>query len=308
MSVAVRAPIEASVTVNGISLTYFEWNRDAGGDPLLLVHATGFHARCWDQVVAHLGRRRIVAIDQRGHGRSDRVARIRWREFGRDVAEVVRRLDLQDAVGVGHSAGGHAMVEAAALEPTRFRRLVLIDPTIMAPDHYVPRGSAADGAWIEVAGNPHPAAKRRRYFGSIDEMIERLRERPSFASFTSQALRDYCTWGLVPRADRGDGAPDDGSALFELACSPETEGAVYSGALGNPAIHDYARAVTVPVTLLRAMEPPTVADLADFRYSPTWPALASAFQNARDVHRPDRTHFLPMEDPAYVASVILANE
>jgi len=132
MVAAVRAPLEASVSVNGVSLTYFEWGRGSDGDPLLLVHATGFHARCWDQVVAHLGSRRVIAIDQRGHGRSDKVEAIRWQEFGRDVAELVRRLDLQDVVGVGHSAGGHAMVEAAVLEPTRFRRLVLIDPTILA--------------------------------------------------------------------------------------------------------------------------------------------------------------------------------
>src|SRR5204862_2554684 len=127
--------IEASVLVNGVSLTYFEWGRGAAGDPLVLVHATGFHARCWDQVVALLGERRIIAVDQRGHGRSDRVTRIRWQDFGRDVAELVRRLDLHDVVGVGHSAGGHAMVEAAALEPARFRRLVLTDPTILAPEH-----------------------------------------------------------------------------------------------------------------------------------------------------------------------------
>lgn len=293
-----RAPIEASVSVNGVSLTYFEWGRGAGGDPLLLVHATGFHARCWDQVVAALrrgGRRRVIAIDQRGHGRSDKVDAVRWREFGRDVAEVVRRLDLHGVVGVGHSAGGHAMVEAAALDPDRFRRLVLVDPTIMAPEHYAARGSAADGAWIPVAGNAHPAAKRRRHFTSIDEMIERLRDRPSFASFTPAALRDYCTWGLVPSVDPPG---------FQLACSPEMEGAVYSGALGNPAIHEHVGAVALPVTLLRAMEPRTPADLRDFRYSPTWPALAGRFRNARDVHRPDRTHFMPMEDPALVAAVI----
>jgi pimeloyl-ACP methyl ester carboxylesterase len=294
MVAAVRAPVEASVTVNGVSLTYFEWGRGCGGDPLLLVHATGFHARCWDQVVAHLGERRIIAIDQRGHGRSDKVDAIRWQEFGHDVAEVVRRLDLHDVVGVGHSAGGHAMVEAAAGDGTRFRRLVLVDPTILPPENYVPRGSEADGAWITVAGNTHPAAKRRRFFGSIEEMIERLRERPSYASFTPAALRDYCTWGLLPS---GEG--------FELACSPEMEAAVYSGALGNPAIHDHVRAVTAPVTLLRAMEPRTPADLMDFRYSPTWPALVGQFQRARDFQRPDRTHFMPMEDPAMVARVIL---
>ncbi len=298
-----RAPIEASVSVNGVSLTYFEWGRGTPGDPLLLVHATGFHARCWDQVVAALarrvGRRHVIAIDQRGHGRSDKVDAIRWREFGHDIAEVLRRLDLRHVVGIGHSAGGHAMVEAAALEPARFRRLVLIDPTILAPEHYAARGAANDGAWIRVAGNAHPAARRRRHFISIDEMLERLRDRPSFASFTPAALRDYCTWGLVPSVD---------SPGFALACSPEMEGAIYSGALGNPAIHEYVRALALPVTVLRAMEPRTPADRTDFRYSPTWPALAHHFRSARDVHRPDRTHFLPMEDPALVASVIVEDE
>jgi lipase len=295
-SSAVRAPVEASIAVNGVSLTYFEWGRGSTADPLLLAHATGFHARCWDQVIAHLGNRRIIAVDQRGHGRSDKVARIRWQEFGHDLAELVRRLDLRNVIGVGHSAGGHAMTEAAAREPARFRRLVLVDPTILAPEHYVARGSDADGAWVEVAGNAHPAAKRRRYFESIEEMIGRLRERPSFASFTPAALRDYCTWGLVPCDDpRG----------YELACSPEMEGAVYSGALGNPAIHEHVRSVALPVVVVRAMEPPTPADLADFRYSPTWPELAATFVQGRDMSRPDRTHFMPMEDPVMVAAAVL---
>jgi pimeloyl-ACP methyl ester carboxylesterase len=293
---AVRAPIEASATVNGVSLTYFEWGRAHAGDPILLAHATGFHARCWNQVVAKLGRRRVIAIDQRGHGRSDKVAAVRWQEFGRDLAELVRRLDLRDVIGVGHSAGGHAMTEAAALEPTRFRRLVLIDPTILAPELYAPRGTHGDEAWVPVAGNPHPAAKRRRHFTSIDEMVERLKDRPSFATFTAAALRDYCTWGLVPCAEPPG---------FELACTPETEGAVYGSVLGNPAIHDHVRAVAVPVLVVRAMEPRTPEDLADFRYSPTWPPLAGHFAHGRDVYRPDRTHFLPMEDPALTASFIL---
>jgi lipase len=296
MVAAVRAPIEASVSVNGVSLTYFEWGRGSGGDPILLVHATGFHARCWDQVVAHLGGRRCIAIDQRGHGRSDKVEQIRWQDFGRDLAEVVRRLDLHDVVGVGHSAGGHAMVEAAALEPTRFRRLVLIDPTILAPESYAARGSAADGAYVDVAGNEHQAAKRRRHFTSIDEMVERLREKPSFGGFTPAALRDYCTWGLLSCVDPPG---------FELACTPEMEGAVYSGVFGNPAIHEHVAAITMPVTVLRAMEPRNPSDLADFRYSPTWPPLVTRFAHGRDLHRADRTHFMPMEDPAMVASVVL---
>ena len=61
-------PRERRVAVNGIELTIFEWHAASArrGDPILLAHATGFHARCWDRVVAHLGTRYVVAVDQRG--------------------------------------------------------------------------------------------------------------------------------------------------------------------------------------------------------------------------------------------------
>ena len=43
----------------------------------------------------------------------------------------------------------------------------------------------------------------------------------------------------------------------------------------------------------------------EFRFSPTWPGLAAAFPNGREIHVPERTHFVPMEDPAQVARWIL---
>jgi hypothetical protein len=41
--------------VNGIELAYFEWGRAVQGRDatLLLAHATGFHARVWDQMIGH---------------------------------------------------------------------------------------------------------------------------------------------------------------------------------------------------------------------------------------------------------------
>ena len=78
-------------------------------------------------------------------------------------------------------------------------------------------------------------------------------------------------------------------------------------AFGNPAIHEHIRAITVPVVVIRAMEPRTPADLTDFRYSPTWPPLASRFPHGHDVYRPDHTHFMPMTDPDLTAALILAD-
>jgi len=126
------------VSANGIEQAYFEWGGSLRGEgpTLLMVHATGFHARCWDPVIRHLGPRHVIAVDQRGHGRSEKTAITHWKPFGQDLTALVQALDLSDVVAVGHSMGGHAMVEAAAAEQARFRNLVLLDPVIASPDSY----------------------------------------------------------------------------------------------------------------------------------------------------------------------------
>ncbi|MFN8644094.1 MAG: alpha/beta hydrolase [Candidatus Binatia bacterium] len=288
-----RQPTRGRVRANGIELAYFEWGaaRRGQGASLLLAHATGFHARCWDQVVRHLGERHVVAVDQRGHGRSEKTPITDWRIFGADLAALVRALDLRELVGVGHSMGGHAMVDAAAAGQERFRRLVLLDPVIGARDAY-------GGGWSVslVEGDLHPTAKRKRYFASPEEMFERFRDRPPYDCFEPAALRDYCTYGLLP-------APQGG---FELACPPATEASIYLTSLTNQGVHDSIRALDLPVFIVRAKEPPPHRSVMDFASSPTWSGLVGELRHGREAHWADRTHFLPMEVPRRVAEVILA--
>jgi lipase len=133
-----NTPRQRSIQVNGIELCYFEWGQPGPEGSLLLTHATGFHGRCWDQVIAALPddwrNRHIIAWDQRGHGRSAKVPPYNWASCGADLTAFVAALDLQVACAAGHSMGGHLLVLAAADLPDRFARLVLIDPVIMAPD------------------------------------------------------------------------------------------------------------------------------------------------------------------------------
>jgi lipase len=285
-------PIQRWVQINGIQVSYFEsglaWR--GRGASMLLAHATGFHARCWDQVVAHLGERHVIALDQRGHGRTDKTPITGWQVFGRDLEAFVGALALHDVIGVGHSMGGHAMVEAAAAAPQCFQRLVLLDPVIGPPESYGATWSAA-----LLAGGEHPTARRKHHFTSPEEMIERFRTRPPYASFTPAALRDYCVYGLLP-------APQGG---FELACPPRIEASIYMSSLSNPGVHDSVRALDLPVLVVRAKQPPTERDAMDFSFSPTWPGLAQALRRGRDLHWADRSHFMPMEIPQRVAAVIV---
>jgi len=287
-------PAEYRARVNGVELAYFEWGRAVRGREasILLVHATGFHARTWDQVIRRLGGRHVIAVDQRGHGRSQKVAIEHWRSMGEDLTELVRELDLKDAVGVGHSMGGHSITEAAAACSGAFQRLLLIDPVIVSPGDY------SKGGWTieQMGGEIHPTAKRKRRFTSPTAMYERFKGRPPYARFDRAALRDYCEHGLLP-ADDGDG--------FLLACSPETEASVYMTSRSNPGVYDSIRILEIPVLILRAKERSAKDDVMDFSSSPTWPELVHEFRNAREVYFPDQSHFLPMEAPELVARYVL---
>jgi pimeloyl-ACP methyl ester carboxylesterase len=282
------------VRLNDCGLAYYERHPElrGRGPTLFFVHATGFHARVWDQIVARLPATHSVALDQRGHGLSEKKPILHWRVMGEDQAALVEELDLRNIVGVGHSMGAHAMIDAAAACPGRFRRLVLIDPVVAPPESYAGGGDLPR----LPEGQMHPAAKRRNHFDSVEAMIERLRDRSSFPRFDPQMFRDYCEHGLRP-ADDGDG--------FVLACPPEIEASVYMSSRTNGGVYDSARSLEIPVLVLRAMEPRgEMTGPMMFSTSPTWPGLAAEFQNGREIHYPDKTHFLPMEIPDEVAARI----
>jgi pimeloyl-ACP methyl ester carboxylesterase len=281
-------------SANGIEQACFEWNADARGNgpTLLLAHATGFHARCWDEVVRKLGDRHVIAVDMRGHGRSAHPLIEDWRDFGRDLAALVTKLELENILGVGHSMGGHAMVDAAALDRGRFSGLVLYDPVIADPNSY---GENQMGHFARFADGGHPITKRKNAFESADAMFERFRDRLPYRRFVPQVLRDYCEYGLLPAAPGGG---------FVLACPPAVEASVYMTSRSNVGIFESARKIEVPVLVLRAKTASPEEKAFDFSFSPTWPGLVDAFPNARDLHFPEATHFMPYEDPAQIAERI----
>jgi pimeloyl-ACP methyl ester carboxylesterase len=283
------APRLHHTVANGIGQAWFEWRaeRRGQGASVWLVHATGFHGRVWDQVVHHLPARHVIAPEQRGHGRSEAADFDGWADFGHDLAALAVALDAQGAVGVGHSLGAHALVQAAACQPGRFSRLVLIDPTIFAPAEYL-RPPPPVGAL-------HPAAARKNRFESAQAMFDRFVARPPYHVFDRQALRDYCDHGLR-QADGGSG--------FQLACDPAFEGKVYPLAQQNPGIYASIRALQIPVLVVRAGSGDPSILPWDPLGSPTWPGLAREFRHGRDLNLTDKTHMLPMEDPALVARLI----
>jgi sigma-B regulation protein RsbQ len=103
--------------------------------PVMFAHGFGCDQNMWRLVWPHFSDRyRIVLFDHMGSGRSDARAYDEQRYsslkgYAEDVLAICQELDLRDVVFVGHSVSAMIGVLAAAEQPDRFARLVLVGPS-----------------------------------------------------------------------------------------------------------------------------------------------------------------------------------
>ena len=132
-------------TQDGTRIFYKDWGPKEAR-PIMFHHGWPLSADDWDnQMLFFLSKGyRVVAHDRRGHGRSDQTDTGNEMDtYAADVAELVRALDLNDAVHIGHSTGGGEVIRSVAhSEPGRASKAVLIGavPPIMLKTPEYPGG------------------------------------------------------------------------------------------------------------------------------------------------------------------------
>ena len=283
-----RTPSQQRIKLQNTDLCYFVWD-GAQDSTILLLHATGFHARCWDKTVAELPDScRVIAVDLRGHGRSSKNGPFGWFDIGNDVIDLVDALELHNIVVAGHSMGGHCVLFATSNRASHFRSLVLVDPVVLAPEQYTEHVAIM----AEMGTDEHPIARRRNQWKSPSEMFENFSKRHPFNLWQPSVLRDYCEFGLLPNRDG-----------YELACPPKIEAQIYMGTSQRD-LKCLLHKVTQPTVVMRAKQRIGPRQTMDFSNSPTWPGLADALPNARDIYLPELSHFIPMQRPDLVAKEI----
>jgi len=116
-----------ATTSDGITLHYDD---TGSGDPaLVFVHGWCCNRTHWRGQAPHFSRdHRVIALDQRGHGESDKPDQdYSVAGFVDDLAWFIRKLGLDRSVVIGHSMGGVIALNLARKHPALTRAIVMID-------------------------------------------------------------------------------------------------------------------------------------------------------------------------------------
>ena len=149
-----------TITVkDGAQIFYKDWGT---GQPIVFSHGWPLTADDWDSQMMFFGQRgyRVIAHDRRGHGRSTQT----WDgnemdTYADDLATLTEKLDLKNAIHIGHSTGGGEVARYIGRHGTkRVASAVLISavPPLMVKTDKNPAGaplSVFDGLRAAYAEN-----------------------------------------------------------------------------------------------------------------------------------------------------------
>jgi pimeloyl-ACP methyl ester carboxylesterase len=277
--------IERTVTSDGVRLHVRDWGGSRAS--ALLVHGLASTSRIWDLVAPRLVRAgvRVVAYDQRGHGRSGKPGLgYGFERTSADAAAVVRASGLLRPVVVGHSWGANVALELAVRHPRAVGALVLVDGGFLRlRDRFDWATARRALAPPEIRGTP------------VDEFLRRVHEmRGDDLAVTPEAEAVVLSLMRVDRAGRIHPRLSRANHLRILRALWEQD------TLG------LLRRVRVPTLVLAVRTPPGAVDSAGFLDDKRRGARA-----VREIGDPirfawvDGIHDLPLQRPRLLARRIV---
>ena len=263
-------PIDRWITANGFRLHCIEWG-SPDAPAMVLLHGIGDNAHIWDDLAASLRDcMRIVALDQRGHGRSDWAVPPAYRceDYVADLAALMESLPLERAIVGGHSMGALHTTCYAAMMPERVAGLIHVD--------------------IE----PRPPDWNRKYllnlyrdlpydYSTIEEYVDEIAKNCPHAE--PARMTRYAALALNPAPDGRLRCRYDREVLRSF------EGYDLRPGLGN---------IACPALLVRGAESQVMT-------RPATEEMARAIPRAEIAEVPDSAHPVMMENPAAFQRVVL---
>ncbi|MFB9991044.1 alpha/beta fold hydrolase [Deinococcus oregonensis] len=134
--------------INGVQLNMQQTGTE--GRPLVMLHGLASNLTAMQPEIDRLSQSfRVIALDSRGHGRSERPAQYSLQDHVDDVLGVMDALSLGTVSLMGSSMGSYIAQGVAAQQPARVSKLVLITPKAKGKTSSVARFLAAHAAELE---------------------------------------------------------------------------------------------------------------------------------------------------------------
>jgi pimeloyl-ACP methyl ester carboxylesterase len=164
----------AEFAIDGRRLSYLDFG--GTGRPLLALHGHMSEAASFADLATELSPQwRLIALDQRGHGHSDRAADYSRAGYVADITALLDHLGLDQVVVLGHSLGGVNAYQLAARHPERVSAFIDADGAASL-------GLDGHNPLAFVLGLPYEAPTRQALIDGMGPMAsffgELPRERP----------------------------------------------------------------------------------------------------------------------------------
>jgi len=178
--------------VNGLKM-YYEVRGPARGTPLVILHGAFSNIETdFGKMLPTLSKtRRIIAIEQQGHGHTpDTDSALTYEQMADNTAELLRQLRIEKADFLGYSMGGAIGMYVAVRRPALVRKLIFIGGASYKPDGFYPQlmegeknmtaadlaGTPWQRAYARIAPNPQDWPKLVEKIKQLDLNWRGLRD------------------------------------------------------------------------------------------------------------------------------------
>jgi len=262
------------ITLKGLTFHYLEWGRPEA-PPLILLHGFTGHARSWDHFAdAMADRFRVLALDQRGHGDSDRARDGDYRisAMSGDLEAFADALCPASFTLLGLSMGGRVAIAYAGAHPQRLERLVLVD---IGPE------IAAEGL-----------ARIQTMVSSVPDELESEEQayrilRAAAPRYAEPLLRHRVKWSFKLLAN----------AKLAWKYDPALRNQTRKGAREIPNLWPDLARITCPTLVVRGVE-------SDVLSPQTAKRMLETLKDGRLVEVPEAGHTVPGDQPEVFLRVV----
>jgi N-formylmaleamate deformylase len=157
-----NAPALQFIDLAGYRMAYREWGSTDQTEAIVLIHGITSSSLSWIRVAPRLAQHaRVIAVDLKGHGDSDRPARgYRLADQADEVAQLVQALGLRAIRLMGHSWGGAISTVLASRASLPISRVLLEDPAISVAGPPERREETMRG-YVSSVGLSHAETEQR---------------------------------------------------------------------------------------------------------------------------------------------------